>query len=533
MLKAAIYARYSSERQKATSIEDQVALCRDAAARFDCLVSEVHTYTDKEISGTTELRPGYTRLMKAAKARQFEAVLVESQDRLWRDQGEMHSALKRLKFWGIKVFSVSASTDLTDKTGKLMASVMGWKDEAFIEDLKEKTRRGMQGQIRRGLSAGGRAYGYRSEPVRDHSGQITGFKRVIDLAEAKVVRRIFKLYAGGMGPKVIARSLNAEHVPPPRTPRGRKPLGWTWTTISGASNRTLGILHNPLYIGQIIWNRTQKVRDPDTGRRTMRVRPRGEWISTEVSDVRIISNDLWEAVQKRSETQRRAARGNLTGRRPKYLWSGLLKCAECGSNYVVKSGAYYGCAGNINRGPEICANTKQVRRDRLEEVLLKTIFDEVFSPETVAYITRKVNESLVRMAASPDAARKRKEADLARARQRLEHIKEAIAQGMLTPTTKTMLEEAERDIAELEAALQAPPPKSKVTFLPSVVETYLKDLRGTLSRDTDKARSLLAKMVGQVTLRRSGDHLVAELRGNLNGLLDLDDCDNSGAGRGI
>ena len=79
----------------------------------------------------------------------------------------------------------------------------------------------------------------------------------------------------------------------------------------------------------------------------------------------------------------------------------------------------------------------------------------------------------------------------------------------------------------------APAGQSKVTFLPSVVELYLRDLKGTLGKDTDKARGLLAKMIGHVTLRRNGDHLVAELRGNLNGLLNLDDCDNSGAGRGI
>jgi hypothetical protein len=58
-------------------------------------------------SGTVEQRPGYVRLMKAAKAAEFEAILIEAQDRFWRDQGEMHSALKRLRFWGIKVFSVS------------------------------------------------------------------------------------------------------------------------------------------------------------------------------------------------------------------------------------------------------------------------------------------------------------------------------------------------------------------------------------------------------------------------------------------
>jgi hypothetical protein len=96
-----------------------------------------------------------------------------------------------------------------------------------------------------------------------------------------------------------------------------------------------------------------------------------------------------------------------------------------------------------------------------------------------------------------------------------------------------MMEEAERRVAELESVLHSPPPKSKVTFLPSVVEMYLRDFKGTLGKDTDKARGLLAKMIGHVTLRRHGDHLVAELRGNLTGLLDLDDCDNSGAGRGI
>ncbi len=66
---------------------------------------------------------------------------------------------------------------------------MGWKDEAFLEDLRDKTQRGMAGQVRRGLSAGGRAYGYRSEPTYNEQHQITGYKRVVDSQEAAVVRR--------------------------------------------------------------------------------------------------------------------------------------------------------------------------------------------------------------------------------------------------------------------------------------------------------------------------------------------------------
>jgi DNA invertase Pin-like site-specific DNA recombinase len=272
MLRAAVYARYSSGLQKSTSAQDQISLCRDAAPRFDCTILDDHIYADLELSGTIDQRPGYQRLLTDAKDRKFQAIIIESQDRLWRDQGEMHHALKRLRFWGIKVFSVSTGNDIADDTGKLMATIVGLKDEVFIEDLRKKTRRGMMGQIRRGMNAGGRSYGYRSEPISE-SGQVVGYRRVIDQDQAKVVRRIFKMYSQGKSPRTIAHTLNAERVPSPRPRKGQRSLGWTPLTISGSAKRTLGILHNPLYVGRILWNRSQKVRDPDTGKRTMRPRP--------------------------------------------------------------------------------------------------------------------------------------------------------------------------------------------------------------------------------------------------------------------
>jgi DNA invertase Pin-like site-specific DNA recombinase len=273
MLKAAVYARFSSDLQRATSIDDQIRVCWAAASRLGCVVLESHVYHDEELSGSTGHRPGYQALLVAAKERRFDAILVESQDRLWRNQGEMHQALERLTFWKIQVFSVATGSDLTDRTGRLVASVMGWKDEAFLADLRDKTRRGMQGQLLRGLSTGGRAYGYRSELVHDANGSVVGYRRVIEPSEAAVVRRIFELYNEGMMTKTIARRLNAEHVPPPRVARGRHLLGWSWTTINGSPKKAIGILNNPLYAGCAVWNRSQKLRDPDTGKRVMRVRP--------------------------------------------------------------------------------------------------------------------------------------------------------------------------------------------------------------------------------------------------------------------
>ncbi len=178
MLKAAVYARFSSDLQRATSIEDQIRVCRAAASRFGCVVLDACAYRDEEWSGATDQRPGYQALLLAAKERRFDAILVESQDRLWRNQGEMHQALERLTFWNIRVFSVGTGSDLTGRTGRLVASVMGWKDEAFLADLRDKTHRGMQGQLSRGLSTGGRAYGYRSELVHDANGSVVGHRRV-------------------------------------------------------------------------------------------------------------------------------------------------------------------------------------------------------------------------------------------------------------------------------------------------------------------------------------------------------------------
>ncbi len=316
-----------------------------------------------------------------------------------------------------------------------------------------------------------------------------------------------------MGAKAIARLLNRERVAPPRMPRGRVSRGWAATTIAGASKKTLGILHNPIYVGRLVWNRSQKVRNPDTGKRVMRSRPQEEWVTVDAPELRIIPPELWEAVQRRSEERRLVARGNLTGRKPKYLFSGLLKCAECGSNYVVQSGAYYGCAAHTNRGPEICSNWKQVRRDKLEAVLLSAVFDEVFSPDTVAYLSQKVNEALARRSEPQDVARKRRAEELAQARRELENIETFIRQGNTTPTTSRMLTETERRIAELEMHLQGPAAGSKITYLPAVVDGYIRDLAGTLGHGVEKAKSLLAKMIGPVTLRREGDRLVAELRG--------------------
>ena len=152
--------RVGCRRRASSSIEDQVRLCREAARRFECAVPDGLVYVDVEISGAVGQRRGYQALLAAARNRRMDVILVEAQDRLWRNQGEMHSTLAGLRYWGVRVIAVTTGTDLTDRTGAILATVVGLKDEMFLQDLpgtpsgaRLVARRRSRGQPRRSVSA--------------------------------------------------------------------------------------------------------------------------------------------------------------------------------------------------------------------------------------------------------------------------------------------------------------------------------------------------------------------------------------------
>jgi len=155
MIRAAIYARFSSDRQNDRSVDDQIASCRELCAREGFTV--VLTFCDREISGgSTVNRPGFQDLMRAAEALRFDVIVAEDVDRISRDQGDWHTARKRLDFLGIAIHTSSG------KVGKLDGALRALMGEMFLENLVVHTRRGLESVIRDGRHAGGRAYGYRA-----------------------------------------------------------------------------------------------------------------------------------------------------------------------------------------------------------------------------------------------------------------------------------------------------------------------------------------------------------------------------------
>ncbi len=369
---------------------------------------------------------------------------------------------------------------------------------------------------------------------KDHLGRpiIVAVRREIDLEQAKVVRRIFKLFAEGYSPRVIADKLNTLDVPPPGATwnrRTRQCRGWSGSAIYGDLKRGFGILCNPLYSGMYIWNRTRRQIDPDTKARRHAPRPRDEWVIQEVPELRIVPQELWEAAQARMQAQR--ARSKTlpgkhapTGRGPKYLFSGLLKCAECGGNFVIVNEHSYGCAAHKDRGPHVCGNSLKVARRLVETLLLESVKRDLFTDETIRLFTRETSRQLAERRSPKDAEATRER--LAKVRQEIDNLLAAIKAGVLTATTKEEMERLEVEQDRLFASLNAETRKLEKVghILPGAVERF-RDMVGSLEtvtlRDVTRARAQLRRLIGEVPLRPRDGYLEAELTGNYPGILRL------------
>jgi site-specific DNA recombinase len=210
--RAVIYARYSSELQSDTSVDDQVRLCRDLIERHGW--AYLHAYADRAISGASALRPGYQRLLEDARAGQFEIVVAEALDRLTRDQADTATLYKQLTFVGIKIITLAEG-----EVSELHVGLKGTMNALFLKDLAHKTRRGLRGRIEIGRSGGGLCFGY--DVVLDNAADgkpIAGARRINE-RQAEVVRQIFRWFASGRSPRRIAIS-TAPALPLPAAPVG-------------------------------------------------------------------------------------------------------------------------------------------------------------------------------------------------------------------------------------------------------------------------------------------------------------------------
>ena len=435
-MRVALYARYSSDQQRAASIADQQRICLEFAARQIWTV--VADYTDAAMSGASLMRPGLQALMRAAAEGTFDVVLAESLDRFSRDQEDTAGLFKRLTFAGVRIVTVSEGD-----IGHLHVGFKGTMNALYLHDLAEKTRRGLRGRVEAGRSGGGVSYGYRV--VRVLEGQPRG-EREIHPEEAAIVQRIFRAFVAGVSPKAIGKTLNVEGIPGPRG------AAWSPSTIHGHAGRGTGILNNECYSGRLVWNRQRFVKDPDTGKRLARMNPADAWVIADVPHLRIVDDALWQADKARQASTRSTMKaGIVRARRPKYLFSGLTQCESCGGGYNLSSRSTLRCFNASIRGT--CSNTRTITKQELEGRVLRAMKERLFEPGAFDEFCRAFTEEMNRLRREHRTKLTAAPREIASINRRSKEILELLLQGFRDEAWKEELRILEQRRTKLQAAL--------------------------------------------------------------------------------
>ncbi len=517
-LRVVIYARYSSDRSRDESLEDQIRVCRAYAERYGWIVVEV--LQDAAISGASSFRPAYQTLLEHARENRFDIVLSEALDRLSRDQSDVAGLYKRLSFAGIAIHTVSEGL-----VTELHVGLKGTMNALFLKDLAAKTHRGLRGRVEAGKSGGGLSYGYQLVRQLDHRGEQIRGDRHIHAEQHPVVTRIFTMFAAGSSPIAIAKALNLEDVP---GPGGR---AWRDTTIRGHRERGTGILRNELYVGRIVWNRMRYVKDPESGRRISRMNPAAQWITKEVPHLRLLDDALWAAVQQRlgsidaSTKSHRAERPPYRdSRRAQHILTGRVFCGVCNGTMSNSGQDYLTCTVASRQGS--CTNRRSLKRHRIEAVVIEALRTRLMQPEACTEFSVAFKEECARAEKETSGADASRHRELEKVRHKLDELVEAIAAGLRSTTLQTKLTQLEARQAELEQ--EAELPSRKPVALPADLAAAYRDELDQLSGSTEGAdgtetreliRSLIERVI--VTPTPDGKASEVELVGEITAMINL------------
>lgn len=491
------YARYSSDLQRDSSITDQQRECRAYAEREGWRV--VAELSDAALSGATAHRPGFQTLRTAVRRGDCDIVLVEAIDRLSRNLGDTAKLFEEMSFAGVRLVTLSARGDVDE----LHIGLEGTMNARWLKEHGNKTRRGQGGNVERGRIPGGLCYGYDVVPVV--YGESRGV-RTINESQAVIVRRIFGDYANGLSPKAIARTLNREGIAPPRR------AAWSPSTIHGHQGRGTGLLNNELYIGWLVWNRQRFLKNPETGKRIARLSRRvGELKRKHVPELRIVSDELWQAVKARQAVVGHAMTLNGT-HRPKYLCSGLAKCALCGGGFTIFNHDALRCFNARERGT--CGNLRRIKRVELERRVIVAMRDRMFDPKEfddfragwearIALWEREHNAQAV------GADRERKQVD-----REVANIVAAMGAGGWSDSLHqrlTALEARQKQLAQQVAPYQRPPlPR------PDLALRY-RETVANLKADDPAGQQMLRRYIARIDIPPTGFVTVIGNMGALDG----------------
>lgn len=455
LIRAAIYARYSSSAQNDASIEQQIEACKEYAQRMGYRI--VETFADRAKSGRNDRRPEFQKMLRHAENREFTVVLAYKSNRIARNMLNALAYEEKLAKMGVNVSYVKEEFG-DNAAGRFALRTMMNLNQFFSESLAEDVKRGLDDNAKQCKVNGAIPLGYKKGPDG---------KFAIDESTAPIVREVFLRIAKGEMQASIADDLNARQI---RTAAG-KPWG------KGSFHN---MLKNERYTGVYIFG---DVRIPG-------------------GMPAIIDRDLFEDAQRRVETMKTLVKSRRRREDVEYILTGKLFCGHCksamtGSSGTSKTGTmhyYYRCH---NQAVAKTCNKKAVRKDSIERMVVGAIKDYVLQDEIIQQIADLVMEYRKKVEDSSELGYL--EERLKESKAASKNIMKAIEAGIFNKTTNERMQELEQEQAELADQIA-----EELRYLPKFTRKqviyYLESFKHGDIEDRKYQKNLIANFLKAVYL---------------------------------
>ncbi len=462
-------------------------------------------YVEPGASALDDRRPVFQQMIEEAcrVPRPFDAIIVHSQSRFFRDMVEYALYERRLDRAGVQVVSITQPTG-EGFSGEMLRRMISLFDEYQSRENGKHTLRAMKENARQGYFNGARPpFGYRVEEVEGIGRHGPKKRLTIDPAEASVVRKVFDLYLYGedgreLGLLGVVQVLNRQ---------GVMYRGKVWV-----KNRVETILANRAYVGELLFNRT---RGKQGGRK-----PEEEWVLCRVPSI------IEAATFARAEERRLARQPSQVPARvvssPAFL-TGLLTCGACGAGMTLATGKggryrYYKCGTRIRQGAG--CTTKSIPVEKLDTAVRRALCDRVFTMKRVRRMLEELRKRLEKSRGGSGAQARKLREELGQNQVASRRLFEAVERGLI-PMDDSLAKrshelQARRQVILLEiAGLERDKQLPTELLSPAKVETFCAALRAKmLDPSSGFGKRYLRLLVEEI--RVEGDTVI--MRGSYAGL---------------
>ena len=370
----ALYCRLSQEdmlQGESNSITNQKLILQKYADEHS--FRNCKFYVDDGYSGVDFTRPAHMEMMKDIQDGKVGIVIVKDQSRLGRDHLETGRLMEIIfPSYDVRFIAINDGVDSANGVNE-MSGIRNYFNDFYAADTSKKIRAVQRAKGQRGERVSTVIpYGYLKNP--EYKGnQKEAPALIIDPETAPIVKRIFELYANGIGARKISAIFEQEHILSPavyhfkrtgkkgKHPNIAEPYLWAQSTIRD-------ILGNPVYCGDTVnfqtYSKSNKLK------KRLKNSP-DKVLTFRDTHEAIVSRKLFDTVQKHFAGRKRP---DHQGEMDKY--AGYLFCGECGQKlYLHRSKSlaveknFFQCGGYQTKGGEHCT-AHYIREQVLDKIIL-------------------------------------------------------------------------------------------------------------------------------------------------------------------